>query len=1424
MRQDPQRSPPIGSPNGHSGQTKKQQEENQMSINNDSDVYAPTTEGGYGPGWVWGGGDAGWSYLGTSEGDAGTSPLAQTLIAGLQQQQSPLQEDWFAQANSMAVAAMVNAQMGEAAAPVLPQVLQNEPPAPSESLWQPINQAGNSNGENGWVWGGGDAGWLYQPNHHIFGSPDSAYTPPAQPAADPYTLSGNPAQGWVWGGGDAGWSYLPSPEQNNPFQYDTLSTAVATALSEQHPTAPSTLNLAAAGAAGALVQTQFLEQTTIGPTDKSPGTIKTDVPNNNPATVRTAPAPSPQERTGPLWAAGPGAASVAAIWGQTQADPYRLMQNMTEYGISAQELAQASGQSLDDINLYLSRAGAPVGFAGGDIIDRQAVDAAFIAALDAASQPLTAQGAGSNFDVNAFSAWYAAQDSQASRDFARLHGAHFSHSQAYAMAGHWEGNGDAGEWVWRGAQIARQGQTDASQNLITSYLSYSQASPQELQAVDYMLSDQINQELLAHFGSSAELPHSEYVERMRARYGSERATQMWRIQEASAAVRAAYAAAIDEQQNNPPLAQTLQDQGVGVVLDSQNTRYDSSTQPWWSVNQHIEYDNNHSTVHFDLQRFTTWYASQDSAASRLFNQLYGSQITTVEHAENRGEGDIERWSNRYIGAGGASEVLMGGWQATGDQSQTWASAAATGNGINASVIAMDPTQGEMQLFDASAISFDPVMGFITANDNIDNSEWTDMILPVLIGAAAGAFLGPAAAQAAGFTAGTTAGTIAAAGFGGAIGTAFSGMVANGRIDFEQVLKGALTAVLTAGFAEVTGANQAGLLTDAHGNVVLIDGVSVVTNWGSRIAAMGGQAAFSGLVSDLMGGDFSQGFVQSLAGQLGREIMNAVGNELRTNTTLSAQEQAAYNLMGRSLSAALTIAANPDNPMQALALSFIGSIGTGLGNELGGVNPAANGVGNIAANGNAATPSTTPSTPSTHLGNTPVNGLTEDDGWALVGGGQGGFSGSGTNTDNSISGQYNYNNGVPPGPNLRWTDAGWQPIEAVGGGVQEGMVASAGAGQTQPGPGASTGAPSATSGTGGAGGTSGANSPLTPEQQVRLQGALVQEGITPLNPSTFMGPPTEDQAEFLNTFGVLLNQGDLDRLNGADEMFGGLFRVMFEGYVLNGPQVPGGRGAGVNLAGTGALPWTLGTLAAGGSRVLVAGAELLADLALTARGLAPWTLLLVPGNAQEQIVNIDEGQRFVTRPGELYGSLQQLGPDGQWFTSASGVALVDMGGGQRVALTPEQLAELNRPIGTPIPPPPPILLGRPIDQPQQPIIETYPAPTQPAGPVVETYPMPLPPDWRDLIVESSGQPPVPGATPGRETSGRSQLWEANGGMSAVDGDFDSLNPENIRTYPNGMRIGTMPDGRTVIVRPNSSDGRPTLEIQNDRGQIKIRYNP
>jgi hypothetical protein len=59
------------------------------------------------------------------------------------------------------------------------------------------------------------------------------------------------------------------------------------------------------------------------------------------------------------------------------------------------------------------------------------------------------------------------------------------------------------------------------------------------------------------------------------------------------------------------------------------------------------------------------------------------------------------------------------------------------------------------------------------------------------------------------------------------------------------------------------------------------------------------------------------------------------------------------------------------------------------------------------------------------------------------------------------------------------------------------------------------------------------------------------------------------------------------------------------------------------------------------------------------------------------------------------------------------------------------------------------------------------------------------------------------------------------MSEADKDVDDKKPIDVIALPNGGRRGILPDGRQINVRPDSSDGRPTLEIQDGKNRIKVR---
>ena len=75
-------------------------------------------------------------------------------------------------------------------------------------------------------------------------------------------------------------------------------------------------------------------------------------------------------------------------------------------------------------------------------------------------------------------------------------------------------------------------------------------------------------------------------------------------------------------------------------------------------------------------------------------------------------------------------------------------------------------------------------------------------------------------------------------------------------------------------------------------------------------------------------------------------------------------------------------------------------------------------------------------------------------------------------------------------------------------------------------------------------------------------------------------------------------------------------------------------------------------------------------------------------------------------------------------------------------------------------------------------------------------------------------------------GRARNFEGSGGFNQALKDFNSMQPSNVKPintrYGSG-RVGFLPDGTKVTVRPGSSTGGATLEIkQPGFREIKIRY--
>ena len=78
-----------------------------------------------------------------------------------------------------------------------------------------------------------------------------------------------------------------------------------------------------------------------------------------------------------------------------------------------------------------------------------------------------------------------------------------------------------------------------------------------------------------------------------------------------------------------------------------------------------------------------------------------------------------------------------------------------------------------------------------------------------------------------------------------------------------------------------------------------------------------------------------------------------------------------------------------------------------------------------------------------------------------------------------------------------------------------------------------------------------------------------------------------------------------------------------------------------------------------------------------------------------------------------------------------------------------------------------------------------------------------------------------AEPGKKSS--SIQYTKKGDFEQANRDFDALQLKDVQDRGNGIRTGTTENGDTVVVRPESTEGSPTLEVQPEKGKtIKIRY--
>ena len=599
-----------------------------------------------------------------------------------------------------------------------------------------------------------------------------------------------------------------------------------------------------------------------------------------PSSVPAALTPPPCERTSEEWS------QMALMWNTyNKADPYRVFQQMSEHGWGAADIAYVSGLSEQAVGDYLTRVGAPAGFGGAVTLGRDAVDADYIAGLKTMdkSQPATA--------LQTYTDWYVSQDTPQARNFVRIHGAgvgnnrgmlHFTDSSAKVVI-----------------NIQESGEVEAvfSEGLdgrISAYQNYMKMNPLQQAAIQAMLDSPENQEILRLFGAPATtLPNTEMGERMRALYGTELATQMLRLTNATNAMQARYLDALNAAMQTPvprlPPGDWIREAYHIGYLDAPYEYSPPSTElmlnaskaresgwplrtdlplldvadksrllPGW-VESEVLYDAwglGHQQYRFSAEAFHNWYIQQDDPRNKVFGQAYG-QAGTGDGRSYKTSGTLEQFQ----------AVLAEDWTRAQPASNpddsakpmtTWVA------NLDAAQLKRVSLSSPPKLYDNGLVYFVPTWGFVTPAQNIkpDDPEFIEQLVPALIVAAvsyvSAGTLGPAAAGAMGLTTTaaatgatvlTTAGVMVSAAVAGAATSMVSGMI-NGNLSFKGILQGALTAGLFRGVEIATNTPMSSMGT---------------------VASIATRTTVQGAVQALMGGSFKDGALAGFASGLGSAL-------------------------------------------------------------------------------------------------------------------------------------------------------------------------------------------------------------------------------------------------------------------------------------------------------------------------------------------------------------------------------------------------------------------------------------------------------------------------------------------------------------------------------------------------------------------------
>lgn len=453
------------------------------------------------------------------------------------------------------------------------------------------------------------------------------------------------------------------------------------------------------------------------------------------------------------------------------------------------------------------------------------------------------------------------------------------------------------------------------------------ASDVEMLSLELLLADPANQEIVEQFGGELEPLSDKHRESryIMARYGPDLSARLTQLHNAQEMVRSQFLGAINETVSSAPpkgfaasvaaaqgmpgnpIAASVSGQPWGAALGEQERvelaeritqdygvpgwrfEFDADTRslpPQGIGWQHNEFGTRPAVGVapsdaaagmpgkwvFDADAFVGDYIRGDSPEQRAFAHLY---------SENQEEWGI---SLNQVGLGYKFESSERNWP-------------------------LDPTDPN-KLHNPDLIWFDPSNGWRTDKDNMKKRHKLDRAWDkygsAILGAAASIFTAGALAPAA-LTAAAT-GAIS-----GAVGSVVGQMASDGKFDFGNVLRSALTGGATAGLA---------------GRVNLGSAGAAGARLGDRLAAYAQNAVIGGTMAELGGGKFIDGVKGSALGSVASEVTGHIDARIAQMVDageLNTGESAALRLLSRATGSAIRVVGDKDNPAAAWAQDFLNGL-------------------------------------------------------------------------------------------------------------------------------------------------------------------------------------------------------------------------------------------------------------------------------------------------------------------------------------------------------------------------------------------------------------------------------------------------------------------------------------------------------------------